>query len=47
MSTLGSIWRNYTIEFSTAQKVVIGVVLAFIVCVALLAIVLLILEMTQ
>lgn len=47
MGTLTNIWKNYTIEFSTAQKVVIGVVLAFIMCVALLAIVLLIMEMTQ
>lgn len=47
MSTLNNIWRNITIDFTTAQKVVIGVVLAFILCVAIMAIVLLIMEFSK
>ncbi|WP_424493811.1 hypothetical protein [Salinimicrobium sp. GXAS 041] len=47
MNALISLWSNYTAEFSTLQKVIIALVLTFIVCVAILAIVLLFLEIIQ
>lgn len=47
MDALINMWTNYTGEFSTVQKVIIAVVLAFILCVALMAVVLLIMELTQ
>lgn len=47
MNALVDMWSAYTEEFSTVQKVVIAVVLAFILCIAVLAIVLLIMELTQ
>ncbi len=47
MNALLNLWSNYTAEFSTIQKVIIALVLTFIVCVAMLAIVLLFLELTQ
>lgn len=47
MSTLSNIWKNYTHEFSTVQKVIIAVVLGFIVFVAAMAIVLIIMEIAN
>lgn len=47
MSVLTNIWNNYTVEFSTAQKVVIAIVLGMIFLIALLAIVLVIMEIVQ
>lgn len=47
MSALTNIWNNYTVEFSTAQKVVVAIVLGMIFIIALLAIVLVILEFTK
>lgn len=47
MSALTNIWNNYTVEFSTAQKVIIAIVLGLIVMIALFAIVLVIMEMTK
>ena len=47
MSVLTNIWNNYTVEFSTAQKVVIAIVLGLIFVIALLAIVLVIMEIVQ
>lgn len=44
MNTLNNIWENYTYEFSTSQKVIIGAVLSFILLVALLGIILLVAE---
>ncbi|NJW51347.1 hypothetical protein [Salinimicrobium oceani] len=47
MNALTNIWNNYTVEFSTAQKVIVAIVLGLIILVALLAIVLVILEFTK
>lgn len=47
MSALTNIWKNYTVEFSTTQKIIVAVVLAMIFIIALLAIVLVILEFVQ
>ena len=47
MSVLTNIWNNYTVEFSTAQKVIIAIVLGMIFLIALLAIVLVIMEITK
>lgn len=47
MNALTNIWNNYTVEFSTAQKVIIAIVLGMIFLIALLAIVLVILEFTK
>lgn len=47
MNALTSIWKNYTLEFSTAQKVIIAIVLGIIFLIALMAIVLVILEFTK
>lgn len=47
MDDLLNLWTNYTAEFSTVQKVIIALVLTFIVCAALLAVVLLFMEMAQ
>lgn len=47
MNPLTNIWNNYTVEFSTAQKVVIAIVLGMILIIALMAIVLVILEFTK
>lgn len=47
MSALTNIWNNYTVEFSTAQKVIIAIVLGMIFIIALLAIVLVILEIAK
>ncbi|UZH54663.1 hypothetical protein JRG66_11870 [Salinimicrobium tongyeongense] len=44
MSTLTNIWNNYTVEFSTTQKVIIAIVLGMIFLIAIFAIVLVILE---
>ena len=44
MSAISKIWDNYTVEFSTAQKVIVAIVLAMIFIIALLAIVLVIME---
>lgn len=44
MNTLNNIWENYTFEFSTSQKVVIGAVLSFIFLVALLGVIFLIID---
>ncbi|MFV8838920.1 hypothetical protein [Salinimicrobium soli] len=47
MSALTNIWKNYTHEFSTVQKVIIGIVLGVIFLTAIYAIVMVILEFTQ
>lgn len=47
MSTLSNIWNNYTLEFSTIQKIIIAIVLGVIILVALAAFVLIILEFTK
>lgn len=44
MSALSNIWNSYTLEFSTLQKVIIAIVLGIIVCTALMAFVLVFLE---
>ena len=44
MEALTHIWEEFTQEFSQAQKIIVGIVLAFIVVVALSAVVLLILD---
>ncbi|MCC8358865.1 hypothetical protein [Salinimicrobium sediminilitoris] len=47
MSVFTNIWNNYTVEFSTTQKVIITIVLGMIFLIALLAIVLVIMEIAQ
>lgn len=47
MSALTKLWNNYTLEFSTAQKVIVAIVLGAIVIIAFSAIVLVILEFTK
>ena len=47
MKALTNIWNNYTLEFSTAQKVVIGIILGIIFLTALLAFILVILELVK
>lgn len=47
MSALTNLWNNYTMEFSTAQKVIVAIVLGAIVLIALTAIVLVILEFAK
>lgn len=47
MNALTNIWNNYTVEFSTTQKVIVAIVLGIIFLIALLAIVLVILEFTK
>lgn len=47
MSALTNLWNNYTMEFSTAQKVIVAIVLGAIVLIALIAIVLVILEFAK
>ncbi len=47
MSALTNLWNNYTMEFSTAQKVIVAIVLGAIVVIALTAIVLVILEFAK
>lgn len=47
MSALTNMWNNYTVEFSTAQKIVVAIVLGMIFIIALLAIVLVFLEFTK
>lgn len=47
MSALTNLWNNYTMEFSTVQKVIVGIVLGAIVLIALTAIVLVILEFAK
>ena len=47
MSALTNIWKNYTHEFSTVQKVIIGIVLGVIFLTTIYAIVMVILEFTQ
>lgn len=47
MSILTNIWNNYTVEFSTTQKVIVAIVLGMILLIALLAIVLVIMEIAQ
>lgn len=44
MNALSNIWNNYTVEFSTTQKVIIAIVLGMIFLIALFAIVLVIME---
>lgn len=47
MSALTKLWNNYTLEFSTAQKVIVAIVLATIVLIALSAIVLVVMEFAK
>lgn len=47
MSALTNIWKNYTVEFSTVQKVIVAIVLGIIFITALLAIVLVIMEFAK
>lgn len=47
MSALTNLWNNYTLEFSTAQKVIIAIVLAMIFIIALFAIYLVIMEIAN
>lgn len=47
MSALTNLWNNYTMEFSTAQKVIVAIVLSAIVLIAFTAIVLVILEFAK
>ncbi len=47
MNALTNIWNNYTVEFSTVQKVIIAVALSVILLIALFAIVLVIMEIAQ
>lgn len=46
MEGLLNLWTSYTGDFSAVQKLIVGVVLAFILCISMLAIVLLFLEIT-
>lgn len=47
MSALTNLWNNYTMEFSTAQKVIVAIVLGAIILIALTAIVLVIMEFAK
>ena len=47
MSALTNLWNNYTTDFSTAQKVIVAIVLGAIVIIALTAIVLVIMEFAR
>ncbi|MEG9326512.1 hypothetical protein SAMN04488034_102212 [Salinimicrobium catena] len=47
MSALTNLWNNYTTDFSTVQKVIVGIVLGAIVIIALTAIVLVIMEFAK
>lgn len=47
MSILTNIWNNYTVEFSTTQKVIVAIVLGMIFVIALFAIVLVIMEIAR
>lgn len=47
MNALTNLWNNYTLEFSTAQKVIVAIVLGAIVIIALTAIVLVIMEFVK
>ena len=44
MNALTNIWNNYTIDFSTIQKVIIAVVLGIIFITSIMAIVLVVME---
>lgn len=44
MSALTNLWNNYTVDFSMAQKIIVGIVLGAIIIIALTAIVLIIME---
>jgi len=46
MKTLNNIWDNYTYEFSPIQKATVAVVLGLILMIAVLAVVMLALEVT-
>ena len=41
MNTLTNMWKDYTLEFSPWQKVIIGAVLAFIFFAVIMAVILL------
>ena len=47
MNAFTTLWKNYTVEFSTAQKVIVAIVLGVIFITALLAIVLVIMEFAK
>ena len=47
MNALTSLWKNYTVEFSTVQKIIVAIVLGVIFVTALLAIVLVIMEFAK
>jgi cell division protein FtsL len=47
MNALTNLWNNYTLEFSTVQKVIIAIVLAMIFIIALFAIYLVIMEIAN
>ncbi|MGB7841343.1 MAG: hypothetical protein WBL21_01035 [Salinimicrobium sp.] len=47
MNALTSLWKNYTVEFSTVQKVIVAIVLGVIFITALMAIVLVIMEFAK
>ena len=46
MKTLNNIWDNYTYEFSPIQKATVAVVLGLILMIAVLAVVMLAMEVT-
>ena len=46
MKTLNNIWDNYTYEFSPVQKAIVAVVLGLIFMIAILAVVMLAMEVT-
>ncbi len=46
MKTLNNIWDNYTYEFSPVQKATVAVVLGLIFMIAILAVVMLAMEVT-
>ena len=47
MKTLNNIWDNYTYEFTPVQKATVAVVLGLIFMIAILAVVMLALEMAN
>jgi len=47
MKTLNNIWDNYTYEFSPVQKATVAVVLGLIFAIAILAVVMLALEVVK
>ncbi|HET8752747.1 MAG TPA: hypothetical protein VFM59_00170 [Salinimicrobium sp.] len=47
MEALNNMWKNYTLDFSFAQKVIVGTILGIILGIATMAVVLLIIELAK